>query len=416
MKAFLPALWDNSDPLYAPGLDWPRPNHPRWKAPKKYLAAGWKVATVKLEGEKGDGRDLERAQRCRELTREMLRHFDGDTPKVQIGTWRWLIARYRNDEFSPRHEVKANTWTGYVWMLERIDSAIGERAIGWLDFVEWSKLKRAMEKGGRSRSYISRVKRFLSMLANYGTVIKAPGASEVAAMLSKVRVKSPAARSTAPDHEQVAAIIAQGDADAFVAWSLGYLIQWTYALRGVDVFGHYLPVANGEGGGITREIGGRNPRTERWADGLTWADVAEDCSSFTKVISKTVDSLPEAMTFEATPDVRRRLLEQRRRTGGIGPVIVCEKRGVPYDTQQRGKVFAELRERAGLPKGIWMMDARAGALSEASSLGVDPYALRDAAQHKNSNTTDRYVRGRSANAAKVVELREASRGSKAERH
>ena len=411
-RQFDDRLWDGSDPLYAPGLNWPRPNHPRWKAPAKYMRAGWAIPFVRLEGEQGDGLDLQRAQRCRELTREMLRHFNGDEERVPMGTWRWLFARYRSDEFSPLHEVKGNTRSGYLWMMGRIVDAIGDRPIGWLDFVEWSKLKLAMEKKGRSRSYIARVKTHLAILANYGVVIRAPGAADVSAMLSKLRVKKAPARSAAPTNEQVLAIIDQADAAGHLAYALGYLMQWTYTLRGVDVFGHYLPLAPGEAGGIVHEIGGRNVRRERWADGLTWADVAEDCGSFKKLISKTEDSLPEEMEFTATPEVRRRLLLARERTGGVGPVIVCKKRGRPYNLEQRSKLFAKMRTAAGLPKEIWMMDARAGAITEAKGLGADPYALRDAAQHKNITTTDSYARGRSANAARVVELRESGRALK----
>lgn len=52
------------------------------------------------------------------------------------------------------------------------------------------------------------------------------------------------------------------------------------------------------------------------------------------------------------------------------------------------------------------MDLRAGAMTEAKSLGADPYMLRDAAQHKEVSTTDKYSRGRSEGANTVVKLRQ----------
>ncbi|MEO1919564.1 MAG: hypothetical protein ABGW81_07655 [Paracoccaceae bacterium] len=51
------------------------------------------------------------------------------------------------------------------------------------------------------------------------------------------------------------------------------------------------------------------------------------------------------------------------------------------------------------------MDTRAGEITDANKLGVDPYALRDAAGHSNINTTDRYARLNDENANKVVKLR-----------
>ncbi|MEQ9259502.1 MAG: hypothetical protein RIG84_10410 [Roseovarius sp.] len=46
-----------------------------------------------------------------------------------------------------------------------------------------------------------------------------------------------------------------------------------------------------------------------------------------------------------------------------------------------------------------------GAVTEAKSLWVDPYALRDAAQHANVATTNRYSRNRSDGANQIVPLR-----------
>jgi len=64
-----------------------------------------------------------------------------------------------------------------------------------------------------------------------------------------------------------------------------------------------------------------------------------------------------------------------------------------------------MRKAVGLPKNIWMMDIRAGAVTEAKGLGVDPFALRDAAQHASVSTTNRYSRIRSEGANQIVQLR-----------
>ncbi len=52
------------------------------------------------------------------------------------------------------------------------------------------------------------------------------------------------------------------------------------------------------------------------------------------------------------------------------------------------------------------MDLRSGGVTEAKNLTVDPFTLRDAAQHKSVQTTNNYVRDRSSGANKVVKMRQ----------
>ena len=47
MTSYKPALWDESDPDYAPGIMY-RGNWPIWRAPKHVIAEGYAVKYVKL--------------------------------------------------------------------------------------------------------------------------------------------------------------------------------------------------------------------------------------------------------------------------------------------------------------------------------------------------------------------------------
>ena len=87
------AVWDGSDPLYAPGLSWsgrdPNNKHAHWKCPKKYLKAGYMTKSVNLDlpGSKEDLHQTTRALECRQLTQELLRWWDGlDTPSIDPDT------------------------------------------------------------------------------------------------------------------------------------------------------------------------------------------------------------------------------------------------------------------------------------------------------------------------------------------
>jgi len=403
------ALHDGSDPLYAPGISWsgknPDRQYAQWKPPARYKKAGYSVASVKLDppGHKNDEHQPARALRCRELTKDMLKWFEEqDKPKVDPTTWKYLIARYQTDEYSPFQEVKPNTREGYIQQLQKLEDVIGHTKISAMNYEAIKTLQKAMEKKGRTVAFIHRFFNTLRRVANYGKALKIQPAREVAETLSEMRFQNSAARQVAPTREQVYAIIAAADAEGAKAFALGIMMQYEFALRAVDVRGQWLRTDELEGGII------RNGK--RWQDGLTWDMIDHDLNRMEKLISKTAKSLPEPYSFDltGTPEIRQRLADIRPENP-VGPVIVSPRSGLPYTIYGWSQAWARLRGKAGLPKDLWMMDTRAGAVTEAKSLGVDPYMLRDAAQHKDVNTTSRYSRARSDAANNVVKLRQ-SRG------
>lgn len=404
------SLFDGSDPLYAPGAGWSG-RWCYWKPTPKFRKMGYTVSSVRLPGEKGDGRDEERAREARRLTREMLAHFHADTPTLEQGTWRWLIHRYRNDKHSPIHRVKANTRANYDWCLDRWVKIIGDTRISKTGYENLCDIVDAMKQANRSTSYIHRMFNRLRAVASYGVLIEDPAATKVSVILSKMRLQAPPKRSVAPTREQVRAIIDEADARGMFAFATGILIQWTFALRAVDVRGQWLP-CDPAAGGIVREVyldrrrKGRPASWIRWQDGLTWEMFDEGLTGFTKVISKTEKSMPEPIRFDLTdaPEIRARLAILRNR-GRLGPVITSETHAQPYTTHSWGHAWRNLRDDLKLPKGIAMMDLRAGALTEAKAMGANPYDLRDAAGHLQVTTTDRYARSRDDSVAKVVKLR-----------
>lgn len=389
------ALWDGSDPSYAPLASWSGKTM-WWKATPKYVGLGYTPVRVRLPGAMGDGLDLERAAEARRLTLAML----GTVTKADlpVGTWAWLIHRYRTDEFSPFHEVKANTRASYVWQLDRWTEAIGKLAIGALTYERIKQIQAGMAEKGRSVSYIKRLFTTLRIVARYGKALKIPEAVAVASTLAEVRFKSPPKRQIAPTREEIRAIVDEADAHGMFAYATGLLLQWVFALRGVDVFGQWLDDPKGEGG-IRRG-------TKRWADGLTWDMVEPDLTAFSKVISKTANALPEPIRFSledaAEIRARLRLLEN---AGRLGPVIVSEQEELPYTIWGRSQAFRRLRTRLKLRPEITMMDTRAGALTDGGEAGADLLVLRDAAGHLDAATTNRYVRSREANIGRLVRMR-----------
>lgn len=403
---FREALWDGSDPLYAPGISWsgknPERRYAQWKCQPKYVKAGYAITKVKIEpaGHASDEFQPARALRCRELTQEVVRWFeDQDAPRVDPDTWKYLIARYRTDEFSPFQEVKANTKVGYIEQMKKLEEVIGHTKIADMTYEVIKTIQKAMHDKGRSVAYIHRFFNTLRRVSRYGKALKIQPAADVSEVLSEIRFQNSAARQISPTREQVYAIIAAADFEGMEHYALGIMIQYEFALRAVDVRGHWLETDEAEGGVV------RNGK--RWQDGLTWDMFDADLTTMTKLISKTRKSLPEPYEFELTtvPEIQRRLLNIRP-SGRLGPVIIAPRSGgFPYTSSGWSQAWARLRKQEGLPKELWMMDLRAGAMTEAKSLGANPYELRDAGQHKEMSTTDKYSRGRSESANNVVRLR-----------
>lgn len=393
METFKPALWDGSDPAYAPGLKSVN-GHFYWRPPSRYLAAGYTTKNVRLHGD-----DLDRAARCRELTREMMRWYDNGKPKLAPGTWHALFAKYRADDVSPLHDVKGNTRKTYLVDLAYWEGVLGETMIATMTFVEAKTLLRKMQDRGRSTHFISSKWNALRRFNNYGVALRWKECDEVQKILSQLRVPSPKARNASPTKEHVLAVVAAADADGATAFATGVLFQWRLSLRAMDVRGDFIPLAPGD------QPSGICSGRRRWSDGLTWDMISADLSKLTKTPSKTEKALPDAIVWDLTltPDLQDRLaavpVDKR-----IGPVII-QKHGMPFDRFTYGDAWRRYAKKAGVPSDIQLRDVRAGAANDAERNGATPLDIKKQLNHASLDTTERYLRETSRGVNNVLRLR-----------
>lgn len=386
---YKPALYDGSDPLYAPNTI---KDGKYWQAPAKYRKAGYKPLSCPLKGT-----PEERASRARELTRDMVRWGQGDDRKTISWTWGHLIARYKSDDISPFADVKPNTRETYLFCLSRWEAAIGHMAVKETDYPEIRRWLKAMQDKHRSDDYIKRMFTQLRIVTSYGVLIGATGAKPVKDILSEMRIKAPKPRSVSPTEAQVLSVIAAAKAGGHHGFAMGLLIQWHLTLRAVDVRGQWLRFA-GDRSGITRGA-------FRWQDGLTWDMIDRDITTLTKTPSKTEDAMPDALEWDLTlvPDLRAELLAvpvAKR----VGPVII-DPNGLPYRRDTWADLWRTYADAAGVPKAVQIRDVRAGAINDAKRKGANMIQLQQQANHANATTTQRYVRERSDGANNVLKLR-----------
>lgn len=397
MTSFKPALHDESDPDYAPGIDY-RGGYPLWRAPKRFVAAGYALKYVPLApGGRDDGLHRERAAKCRELTREAVLWADGiQASRPSAQTIKWLIGRYMTDEGSEYHGVKANTRRDYAHQLAYWEDAIGAAKITDLTFEEIRGVEAAMKRKGRSLDFIHRKFTMLRAIIKHGVLIRADGARDVRETLSLITFKMPPKREVVATRTQVLRVVVKARQAGYLHFAAGQLLGCEMALRDVDVRGQWLP-AEGQGGIV------HNGR--RWQDGLTWEMFEPDLSGFTKVISKTEDSQPEPIFFPLGNLPRlKALLAALTPEKRAGPVILSST-GLPYDKRTWASLWRRFAREGRVPDHVRSMDKRAGAISEADGKGASREKLSQAAQHTQIATTGRYVRNRSQAVAEVIDIR-----------
>ena len=93
----------------------------------------------------------------------------------------------------------------------------------------------------------------------------------------------------------------------------------------------------------------------------------------------------------------------------IGPLIISEATGQPYKAGKFSEAFRRVANRAGIPRTVWSMDARAGATSEAYDAGASETDVMKHAGHRNRQTSARYNRGSLKQTERVAALRHAKR-------
>ncbi|HEV7246760.1 MAG TPA: integrase [Shinella sp.] len=372
-----------------------------WEARADLAKRGYRPSSVRLHyPDTPEGR-RQLAARCQILQAEMLSWATegGKSKPGYDGTLKSLSRLFQMNDDSPFKTMKWNSRENVLKSLVIIERTVGDRQVGKLlgpDFKRWHTtwgLPKSAEKPPRPW----RAKHAMDatrQLISYGVTLGFDDCFRADTILSKIRFKTPPARTSVMTADHVAAIRNAGHAEGYPSISLATALQFALTMRQKDVVGEWVPTNDKEEGGIAYKL-------TRWENGLLWSDI-DEAFILRKAHTKTGFMVEHDLKLHPSVLEEIALVPPEKR---VGPMIISEGTGVPYKNRKFTERWRKVADKAGIPKTVWNMDARAGAITEAYDLGATETDVMKSAGHKNRQTSARYNRGTIKQTSRVAMMR-----------
>lgn len=110
-----------------------------------------------------------------------------------------------------------------------------------------------------------------------------------------------------------------------------------------------------------------------------------------------------------TDPITKKVTARRDLLPATGPVILCEIHSYPWTDCEYRRKWRKVATACGIPKNVWNMDSRSGAISEAIAAGVPLEFVRHAATHSDIAQTQEYDRIQAKATRRAMEARVESR-------
>lgn len=381
-----------------------------WEARADLAKRGYRPSSVRLHYPVTSEGRTQLAARCRILQAEMLAwatNGEHAAPGYD-GTIKSLSRLYQTNADSPFQSIKWNSRENVLKSLVIIEATVGARQVGKLlgpDFKRWHaswgepKAPGKPPRPWRAKHAMDAVRQ----LIGYGVTLGFEDCFRADTILSKIRFKTPPARTSVMTVDHVDAVRAAAHESGYPSIALATVLQFELALRQKDVVGEWEPAEDVDQGGITY-------KDTRWVNGLVWSDIDEHMI-LRKKHTKTGFEVEHDLKLHPSvlEEIERVPLEKR-----VGPMIMSEATGVPYKNRKFTERWRKVANKAGIPKTIWNMDARAGAITEAYSGGASETDVMKSAGHRNRQTSARYNRGVIEQTNRVAKMRLAKRSKNTE--
>jgi hypothetical protein len=374
-----------------------------WEARTDLVKRGYRPSMVRLHYPETDDGARQRAARCRILWAEMLAWAsnDGAFPKRGYdGSIGSLCNLFQTDDGAPYKRAKWNVQRLYDGCFKIIMKSVAGRQVRNLigpDFARWHANWAEPKAEGQARR-MTRAKHCMDLIRRvvaYGVTLGYDDCIRADLILGKMRFEAPRPRTSKMTLEQLDAIRAHAHAMGLGSIALATTLQFELALRQKDVIGEWEPCGEAAGGIV------HNGR--RWANGLTWSDIGADMILQKEAVKTGIAVEHDLRLY---PSILEEIARCARR---VGPLIISEPTGEPYKHRTFTQTFRRVADAAGVPRNVWNMDARAGAISEAYDAGAAEAEVMKHAGHKNRQTSARYNRGSLDQTSRVARMRQAKR-------
>lgn len=340
-----------------------------WNPQRAVKGASKALATIRLP----DGlTDDEITAECRRRTEEIRAEKAVASAPVKFdGSIKSLIDCFRKDATSSLHTVKHSTRIrDYEPSLRVLEDTVGDRhldALAASDFKRW--YKKWKQKGHRRAAGVIKL---LRLIVSYGAGEKLKHCASVRLILSDIKFDQPEPRTVVMTYDQCLAIVKKSA--ELQCPSIGFVaaLQFESALRRIDIIGEWAPAE--EGGPF------------RWR-GLTMGDITRD-----KVLTIKTSKTKAAVSRDLTAMLLVVEALKAYTLPEIGPVVIDEDYGKPYWENRYARKFRKVATAADVPKTVWSMDGRAGAITETVEATGSLEAARNMATHTSTKMTLRYSR------------------------
>lgn len=365
----------------------------RWIADEACVKAGYPVKTANLDALADDPVGL--SLRCQRLQAEMLawkhnRSISGIGAPEFDGTWGSLFGIYENDPESPFNvKLKPRSLETYSHTLRRLRGHIGAVRIDETDgrkLRRWFSLWADQEDPENPRSPYRHLAAGHLALAvvkaalSFGVFCRYPGCAEFKLVVAEASFPAVLARCHAPTREQMLAAGEAAIRAGAPSRALVYALQFETTVRQSDIIGEWVALSDPRPSAVIAN-------GEKWI-GPTWAHVDENLI-WRMTHGKTDQTSGARGVYDLTLClmVMEHVLPMPV-TARAGPLIVNERTGLPYTYNQFRHGWHCDYKAAGLPKGLWNRDTRAGGNTEAQRKGALLEDRRKVIGHaKDSPTT-----------------------------
>lgn len=415
----------------APGLVW-RPRKDgwvaTWQARTDLINDGFRPKYVPLwtGPEPSETDALEIATRCQHLQFEMLAWSRGVELPPEVlpdhftGNLKSLVHCYQTDVDSPFQKNRFHVRKNRRSMLKRIVAKHGETALSDIKarlLINWHK--EWSQEGKRAASGSSFIGQLRALFSFGATLLENPDCERLCGVMHKMRFAGTKPRAVSVTAEY--ADLIRTTAHNHFGWhsiALGQAFQFEGTLRQKDVIGEWVPVSEPGISAVVRE-------GQKWLRGIVWQEIDENLilrhltskkQKMTEIDLKLAPMVLEELQFLAgteplvmVNEVTKKVTVNRHLLPPTGPVILNDLTAWPWSDNEYRRKWRLVADKAEIPKNVWNMDSRSGAISEAIQAGAPMEFVRHAATHSDTNQTADYDRGQAEATAKVMRMRMESR-------